>query len=269
MKTFPKLLPLITLALLLSACGGDMDITPTEGASISDAYTAVAMTIAAQASSVTPTNTVLPTTTPTTWTSPTSIPSIPTTQSVSVSYSIANGCYNAAYVSDVTIPDGTVLAPGETFTKTWKFQNTGSCDWDEDFVLTLETGEDMDGEDTTIGEAVAAGETDSLSVPLVAPETEGSYTGYWRLSTDSGVAFGQSVFVLIVVSEDAATITPTTTATSTSTPTPTATPEIQSVTDTPTFTPTPSETPTFTPTLSNDETLESISQETPTPETGT
>jgi len=267
MKTIPKLLPLITLALLLSACGGEVDITPTEGAVISDAYTAVAMTLAAQASLVTPTNTMLPTTTPNIWPSLTSIPSTPTAQSVSISYSTANGCYNAVYVSDVTIPDGTVLAPGESFTKTWKFQNTGSCDWDEDFVLTFETGEDMEGEHTTIGEAVAAGETDSLSVSLVAPETEGSYTSYWRLSTDSGVTFGQSVFVLIVVSDDAATITPTTTATSTSTPTTTATPEVQSATDTSTFTPTPSETPTFTPTPGNDETLESISQETPTPET--
>jgi hypothetical protein len=170
------------VALLLSACGGNVDVIPTEGASISDVYTAVVMTLAAQASLATPTITLLPSTTPTLWISPTSIPSTtPTLQSANLSYSTANGCYNSAYVSDVTIPDGTVLAPGESFTKTWKFQNTGSCDWDEDFVLTFETGTDMDGEDTTIDEAVAAGETDSLSVTLVAPETEGTYTGYWRV----------------------------------------------------------------------------------------
>jgi hypothetical protein len=266
MKTIPKLIPLMIVALLLSACGGNVDVIHTEGASISDVYTAVVMTLAAQASLVTPTITLLPSTTPTLWTSPTSIPSTtPTLQSANLSFSTANGCYNAAYVSDVTIPDGTVLAPGESFTKTWKFQNTGSCDWDEDFVLTFETGTDMDGEDTTIDEAVAAGETDSLSVTLVAPETEGSYTGYWRLSTNSGDAFGQSVFVLIVVSEDAATITPTPTLTSTHT----STPEVQSATDTPTFTPAPSDTPTYTPTPVSDESLDPTGQETSTPETGT
>jgi hypothetical protein len=243
-----------------------MDVTPTEDVAIFDVYTAVAMTLMAQPSVVTPTMTLLPTVTPTIWPSPTSMPSTPTAQSVSMSYSTANDCYNAAYVSDITIPDGTILAPGESFIKTWKFQNTGSCDWDEGFVLAFETGEDMEGEDTTIGEAIVTGEMDSLSVSLMAPETEGSYTGYWRLSTASGDVFGQSVFVLIVVSEDAATITPTPTVTSTSTPT--ATLEEQCATATLTFTPTPSETPTYTPTPVSDEPSDSTDQETSTPETG-
>lgn len=125
----------------------------------------------------------------------------------------------------------------------------------------------MDGENTTIGEAVATGETDSLSVALVAPETEGAYTGYWRLSIASGDAFGQSVYVLLVVSEDVTTITPMPTVRSTFTPTPTA--EIQSVTATPTFTPTPSYTPTDTLLPSTEEPFGSTDQETPTPEAGT
>ena len=266
MKTLPKLLPLIEVALFLSACGGDGNVTPTEGASISDVYTAVAMTFEAQANLVTPTSTYLPSATPTISASPTPLPSaVPTIQSVSVSYSTANGCYNAAYVSDVTIPDGTVLAPGESFTKTWKFQNIGTCDWDEDFVLTFETGTDMDGEDTVIDESVITGEIASLSVALVAPETEGTYTGYWRLSTASGAAFGQSVFVMIVVSDDAATSTPTATVTAT------ATSETTSATDTPTCTstPVPSATPTYTPTPISDEASDATSQETSIPETET
>ena len=164
-----------------------MDVVPTEGASISDVYTAVVMTLAAQASLATPTITLLPSTTPTLWASPTPIPSAaPTLQSVSVSYSTANSCYNAAYVSDVTIPDGTFLAPGKSFTKTWKFQSTGSCDWTEDFLITFTNGEDMDGESTEIDEDVAAGDTASISVSLIAPDDEGSYTGYWKLATDGG-----------------------------------------------------------------------------------
>lgn len=126
---------MILIALSLSACGGGVNVTPTEGAAISDVYTAVAMTLAAQASSATPTNTLLPSATPTLWASPTFVENTPTLQSVttysSSSYSSAYGCYDTAYVSDVTIADGTVLAPGEEFVKTWKFQNTGSCDWTE------------------------------------------------------------------------------------------------------------------------------------------
>jgi Ig-like domain from next to BRCA1 gene len=151
-------------ALFLSACGGNVDVTPTEGISISDVYTAAVMTLTAQAGSVTPTATVLPTTTPTIWASPTFMPSTSTAQSIGYSYSTANGCYNSVYVSDVTIPDGTVLAPGKSFTKTWKIQNTGNCAWDKDFELAFETGADMDGENTAIDEAVTARETDSISV---------------------------------------------------------------------------------------------------------
>jgi len=258
MKIHPILISLILLVFSSSACGGNVDITPTEDMSISEVYTAAAMTLTAQSGSATSTPTPLPTATSTIWASPTTIPRTPTTQNTGYYYSTANGCYNAAYVSDVTIPDGTVLSPGESFTKTWKFQNTGSCDWDADFVLTFETGTDMDGEDTTIDESVAAGGTASLSVTLVAPTTEGSYTGYWRLTTDSGDAFGQSVFVLIVVSEDAATATPTST----------STPEATSVVDTPTFTPIPSDTPTVTPEPDSEGSLDPIGQETSTPETG-
>jgi hypothetical protein len=265
MKTLPKLIPLMIVTLLLSACGGDVYNTPTADTSISDVYTAVVMTLEAQASPVITTVTSLPSPTLTLRASPTPIPSTPTVQSVSISYSAANGCYNAVYVSDVTIPDGTVLAPGESFTKTWKFQNSGSCKWDEDFVLTFETGTDMDGEDTIIDDTVSIGETTSLSVALIAPETEGSYTGYWRLTTASGDAFGQSVFVLIVVSDDAATITPTPTLTYT----PTATLEELVATDTPTFTPVPADASTDASAPTTDEALNSTDQITSTPETGT
>jgi hypothetical protein len=230
---------LTLLALCLSACGGATEIPPTEGVSISNVYTAAALTLTSQADAFTPTALASPTATLTLWASPTITTSTPTSQTVNSSYSTAYGCYNAAYVSDVTIPDGTVLAPGEAFTKTWKLQNTGGCDWNADFLLAYETGTDMDGVDTYIEDYVTAGDTVSISVPLVAPETEGTYTGYWRLSTDSGEAFGGSVFVMIVVSEGAATATPTYTATATNT---------AYAEDTPTYTPTCTATPSPTPT---------------------
>ena len=33
------------------------------------------------------------------------------------------------FVADVTIPDNTVIAPGTTFTKTWRVRNDGNCTW--------------------------------------------------------------------------------------------------------------------------------------------
>lgn len=233
-----------------------MDVTPTEVASISDVYTAVAMTLAAQASLVTPTIALLPSATPTLRASPTFVASTPTTQSessyLSSSYSTAYGCYDAAYISDITIADGTVLAPGEEFVKNWAFQNTGSCDWSEDFWIMYSSGEDMDGDDTEIDKDVTVGDTASISVSLVAPDDEGTYTGYWRLATEDGTLFGERVYVLIVVSDDASTSTPTTTATPTETTDATATVTSTTVstaieTTAPTSTYTPIPTSTYTP----------------------
>jgi hypothetical protein len=229
MKTLPKLLPMILVALLLSACGGNADLTPTEGASMLGVYTAVAMTLATQDTLATPTITLTPSAIPTIWANPTFIASTPISQGTdsysSSSYSTAYGCYNAAYVSDVSIADGTVLAPGEEFVKTWKFQNTGSCDWSEDFWITFSSGKEMEGDDTEIDEAVEAGDKVEISVTLIAPDDEGTYTGYWQLSTEDDTVFGERVYVLIVVSDDAATSTPTPTATEVMTETETPTTE--------------------------------------------
>ena len=246
-----KLLVLCAIfALLVTACGNEAHAAPTdEGVAISDVYTAAAMTIAAQASMTTPTAFATPTSVPVTVTaSQVYIPSTSTQNSAVsyLSYSTAYGCYDAVYISDVTVPDGTVLAPGEEFVKTWKFQNTGSCDWAEDFWITFSSGEDMDGDDTEIDKVVTFGDSASISVSLIAPDDEGTYTGYWKLATEDGTVFGETVYVLIVVSDDASTSTPTATATMANTETATTTTEITATT-VPTSTYTPVPTSTYTP----------------------
>lgn len=215
----------ILLVLLISACS--VNATPTEEP-LGNIYTAAASTLSAHEIVTTPTPTTFVTATP--FALPTTIPVTVAAQNVVVSYSAAstvNGCDDAAYISDVTIADGTVLTPGESFTKTWEFQNTGTCAWTEDYLITFVSGTDMDGETAEIDQDVEAGAAGDISVSLIAPSSEGSYTGYWRLADEDGNLFGQSVYVMIVVSEDAATLTPTATSTvaaSTTEPTSTSAP---------------------------------------------
>lgn len=141
-------------------------------------------------------------------------------------------CDNSTYVSDVTIPDGTEIAAGETFTKTWAIANTGTCAWTNGYTLVFYSGENMDGNATAITASVAPNETVYISVDMVAPATTGSYVGYWRLANAGGASFGATVYVMISV-----------TAAYTATPTLTPTTETEA-TSTPTETPLPSETPT-------------------------
>ena len=132
-----------------------------------------------------------------------------------------SSCNDSAYVSDVTIPDNTVMAPGASFVKTWALQNTGTCTWDTSFKLVFVSGSQMGGASTNLASSVAPSQQVQVSVSLTAPTTAGTYTGYWRLADDTGTGFGESVTVVIVVSTSL-TSTPTGTL-ATSTPTPVAT----------------------------------------------
>ena len=232
-------------AILLSACGPNSSVNTTN--TLAAVYTEAAQTvIAQQATSTEPlldqSLTLTPADTPTGASSPTSLPTLsadlPTsTPGVAVSTS---GC-NAIYVSDVTIPDGTVVSPGQTFVKTWALQNNGSCTWDTGFTIRFFSGDQMGGASGSVGSSVAPGGQADVSVSLTAPLTAGTYTGNWRMADDSGSTFGEVVDVVIDVNESATEtpeltdtpvyytetpilMTPTTAATSAPTTAPTSVP---------------------------------------------
>jgi hypothetical protein len=118
-------------------------------------------------------------------------------------------CYGLTFVSDVSIPDNTQMDPGETFTKTWKVQNSGSCAWDAGFKFQVSGGNAMGATAVTLPSVVAAGATYDISVPMTAPSTAGTVRGNWRMSTAAGQFFGDEVFVVIVVGGGAAAATNT------------------------------------------------------------
>lgn len=92
---------------------------------------------------------------------------------------------------DVTIPDDTRMAPGQTFTKTWRLQNTGTCTWTTDYSIALFSGDAMNAPTSVrLPTNVAPGQTVDISVDLVAPQTAGTYTGNWKLRNAAGTWFG-------------------------------------------------------------------------------
>lgn len=101
--------------------------------------------------------------------------------------------YNNATI-DVTVPDNTILSPGQVFTKTWRLINAGTCTWNSSYQLVFDHG---DGMGTATGYAqtltagsVAPGQTVDVSVSLTASTLPGTYTGYWRFRDPNGVYFG-------------------------------------------------------------------------------
>ncbi|MEA3350879.1 MAG: NBR1-Ig-like domain-containing protein [Chloroflexota bacterium] len=93
---------------------------------------------------------------------------------------------------DITIPDGTEINPGDSFTKTWRLKNGGSCTWTSGYDLVFVTGDNMSApasQQLTSG-TVAPGQEIDVSVNLVAPDDPGDYRGYFKLRNPSGVLFG-------------------------------------------------------------------------------
>jgi hypothetical protein len=232
-----RILPLfLVLGILLSACAKS---TPESTDVSSQIFTAVANTLTAQYTPVAATT--VPSATNTPGVTPTAtVMSFPTATIgvLKTTAASSGGCDNAAYVSDVTIPDGTSLAVGSTFTKTWTIKNTGTCKWTSTYKLKFASGSQMNGTTTSIGSAVAPGGSINVSVTMTVPSTTGTYTGYWRMVNDSSTFFGGYVTVNIVASS-LPTGTATTTATVTHTPTITPVYVTVIVTQTPSSTPVP------------------------------
>jgi hypothetical protein len=131
---------------------------------------------------------------------------------------------------DVTIPDDTILRPGEAFIKTWRLENIGTCTWNSEYALVWFSGEQLDANPTVpLSGTTAPGQPVDLSVEMKAPETPGTYQGWWKLRNPSGSLFGigpnndSGFWVRIIVEgSPVGTGTPTVTETSEPTLTPTA-----------------------------------------------
>lgn len=92
---------------------------------------------------------------------------------------------------DITVPDDSRLYPGDTFSKTWRLVNGGSCTWDRSYALVWFSGDELglvriqpfDG-------IVSPGESVEVTVDMMAPEIPGMYQSNWKLRNGDGTLFG-------------------------------------------------------------------------------
>ena len=209
----------MVILLTLAACGaGEADATPTM--SVAEIYTAAFHTLSAQQATqlaLTP-----PTSTPSKTPPPTvAAPTLPATAGFGTAATGGvQSCNSSVFINDVTIPDGTVMAPGQTFTKTWALMNKGTCAWSTSYKLVFISGEAMGGTSVPLPGAVPSGAQTAISVSLTAPATPGDYTGTWQLQNDTGQSFGVQVTVVIKVSGGSTATQAATAITTPPTPTP-------------------------------------------------
>ena len=92
---------------------------------------------------------------------------------------------------DITVPDGTVMNPGQYFSKTWRLVNAGSCTWTQDYAVVWFSGEVFGAQTMQpLGKVVSPGDAVEISLDMVAPKRTGQYQGYWKLLSPDGQFFG-------------------------------------------------------------------------------
>jgi len=100
--------------------------------------------------------------------------------------SAAGSCKDSAVLlEDVTVPDNAQMQRGEKFTKTWRFKNNGKCKW-SGYTIAFVAGDRMETSGSAPIPETEAGNTVDVSVELIAPSLDGSYTGYYELKNANG-----------------------------------------------------------------------------------
>ncbi len=159
----------VLLILLLSGCGQEPSPTPTQ----------------------------VPTTTPTESFPPTPIP-------VTLTPTLASGCTDAAaFVADVTVPDYAHFNQRETFTKTWRVKNIGTCTWASTYQAVYARGDRLNAPLTVPLTNTAPGATLDISANMTAPAADGKFEIFYHLQNSNDKSLpvddGDSLWALITV----------------------------------------------------------------------
>ena len=171
---------LLIAALFLGACN-----LPSKEQEQNTSVTAAAQTVEAMLSATPASIVILPSNTPLPVpATQTPIPQPSATNTLAVT--ATSNCNVAQFINDVTIPDGTVMTPGQTFTKKWRIKNVGSCTW-TGFSLVFDSGDSMGAPANKPISDIGPGQEVDLEVALTAPTPAGSYRGYFRITTNGGV----------------------------------------------------------------------------------
>jgi hypothetical protein len=161
--------PAETLNALYTSAAQTLVAMSTQAANTSTPGTALTATLSIPTSSVTPFSTFT---------------NVPPLQPVTK-------CDAAAFVTDVTFPDGAVVGRGSNFTKIWRIKNVGTCAWTTSYAIVYVSGEKFGASNSLpMPVQVAPGQSVDIAINLTAPGADGRYRGNWKLRNSSGILFG-------------------------------------------------------------------------------
>ena len=124
----------------------------------------------------------------------------PTRPAVEVRPSPTPDCTDIlSFLEDISIPDGTVVQPGEILDKRWLVANTGTCNWNDQYRIELLSGPAMGAEPEQAMFPARSGTRFNLRLQMVAPAETGTFRSAWQAVNPQGQFFGDPFYIDIVV----------------------------------------------------------------------
>jgi len=112
----------------------------------------------------------------------------------------AEECFNnLTFVEDLTIPDNSFIAFGASIDKQWLVENSGTCHWNSEFRFKHIGGALLDAPEEIALYPARAGTQATIQILFTAPFTDGVYESAWQAHDPNGIAFGDAIYVRIVV----------------------------------------------------------------------
>ena len=102
---------------------------------------------------------------------------------------------NLVFLKDLSVPDGTHVAPGETVDKRWQVENAGSCSWDQGYRLRRTSGPELGLPAELELYPARSGSQAQIRIQMKAPAQAGKVRIAWQAVNPQGSFFGDLIYV--------------------------------------------------------------------------
>jgi hypothetical protein len=103
------------------------------------------------------------------------------------------------FVQDLTIPDNTAVTFGISMDKQWLVENSGTCHWEAAYRLKNIGGAALGASAELALYPARAGTQATIQVLFTAPFAEGFYESAWQAIGADGNAFGDPIYIRVIV----------------------------------------------------------------------
>ena len=106
---------------------------------------------------------------------------------------------NLEFLQDITIPDNTTISFNSTIDKQWLVKNSGTCNWDSTYRIKWIGGDPLGAVQDQALFPARAGTQATLRILFTAPTVGGTYESAWQVYGPDGSAFGDPIYMKVVV----------------------------------------------------------------------